>query len=112
MSAMSQKLQKLLARQKLAGIYHLPHSDCKTLKQATLALHFGWLQADFGESRGSARCSKDRQGSACPTGMEPTTTPSRIASPISRGTPPRAMSYSSAAPMNCTPRRSGLRDPQ
>ncbi|MCK6407505.1 MAG: barstar family protein [Rhodocyclaceae bacterium] len=51
MSAMSQKLQKLLARQELAGIYHLPHSDCKALKQATLALHFGWLQADFGESR-------------------------------------------------------------
>jgi len=51
MSAMSQKLQKLLARQKLAGIYHLPHSDCKALKQATLALHFGWLQADFGESK-------------------------------------------------------------
>lgn len=51
MSAMSQRLQKLLARHELAGIYHLPHSDCKALKQAALALHFGWLQADFGELR-------------------------------------------------------------
>ena len=41
MSAMSQKLQKVLAQSNLAGIYHLPHSDCKALKQATLALGYG-----------------------------------------------------------------------
>ncbi|MBK9445762.1 MAG: barstar family protein [Betaproteobacteria bacterium] len=51
MSAMSQKLQKLLAQNPLAGIYHLPHSDCKALKQAALAARFGWLQTDFGDSR-------------------------------------------------------------
>ncbi len=51
MSAMSQRLQKLLVRPELAGIYHLPHSDCKALKQAVHAAHFGWLQADFGESK-------------------------------------------------------------
>ena len=47
MSAMSQKLQKVLAQSSFAGIYHLPHSDCKALKQATLALGYGWLQADL-----------------------------------------------------------------
>ena len=51
MSAMSQRLQKLLVRPEIAGIYHLPHSDCKALKQAVHAAHFGWLQADFGESK-------------------------------------------------------------
>jgi RNAse (barnase) inhibitor barstar len=51
MSAMSQKLQTLLAQTERSGIYHLPHSDCKALKQAALTLHFGWLQTDFGESR-------------------------------------------------------------
>jgi hypothetical protein len=51
MSAMSQRLQKLLAQPQFAGIYHLPHSDAKALKQAAHALHFGWLQADFDESR-------------------------------------------------------------
>lgn len=51
MSAMSQRLQKLLAQPQFGGIYHLPHSDCKALKQAAHALHFGWLQADFGKSR-------------------------------------------------------------
>lgn len=49
MSAMSQQLQKLLSRPEVAGIYHLPHGDCKALKQASHALNFGWLQADFGE---------------------------------------------------------------
>ena len=51
MSAMSQKLQKMLAQRQLAGIYYLPHSDTKALKQATLALGYGWLQADFGGKR-------------------------------------------------------------
>jgi RNAse (barnase) inhibitor barstar len=51
MSAMSQKLQTLLAQSAIAGIYHLPHSDRKALKQAALALGFGWLQAGFGEKR-------------------------------------------------------------
>ena len=51
MSAMSQKLQKVLAQSNLAGIYHLPRSDCKALKQATLALGYGWLQADLDEKR-------------------------------------------------------------
>ena len=32
MSAMSQKLQKMLAQRQLAGIYYLPHSDTKALK--------------------------------------------------------------------------------
>lgn len=47
MSAMSQKLQKLLAEPRFAGIYHLPHSDRKALKQATQALRYGWLQSDL-----------------------------------------------------------------
>jgi len=51
MSAMSQKLQKLLVRPEVAGVYHLPHSDCKAARQAAHALRFGWLQADFGEAR-------------------------------------------------------------
>lgn len=51
MSAMSQKLQKLLAQSEFAGIYHLPHSDRKALKQAAHALGFGWLQADLGDRR-------------------------------------------------------------
>ncbi|MBI2306774.1 MAG: barstar family protein [Rhodocyclales bacterium] len=51
MSAMSQKLQKLLAQSEFAGIYHLPHSDRKALKQAVHALGFGWLQADLGDRR-------------------------------------------------------------
>jgi RNAse (barnase) inhibitor barstar len=54
MSAMSQKLQKLLAQSPLAGVYHLPNSDSKALKQATLALGYGWLQADLGEKRNIA----------------------------------------------------------
>ena len=54
MSAMSQKLQKLLAAPGFAGVYHLPHSDRKALKQATQALRFGWLQADLDGLRGIA----------------------------------------------------------
>lgn len=54
MSAMSQKLQKLLAQSPLAGVYHLPSSDSKALKQATLALGYGWLQADLSEKRSIA----------------------------------------------------------
>jgi hypothetical protein len=48
---MSQKLRKLLADAKYAGIYHLPQHDLKALKQATNALGFAWLQADLGEQR-------------------------------------------------------------
>ena len=51
MSAMSQKLQKVIAQTQLAGICHLPHSDSKALKQATLALGYGWLPADLGGKR-------------------------------------------------------------
>lgn len=51
MSAMSQKLQKLLTQGQFAGIYHLPHSDRQALKQAVRALGYGWLQADLGERR-------------------------------------------------------------
>lgn len=51
MSATSQELQALLVQPQLAGVYHLPHSDRKALRQAARALRFGWLQADFGESR-------------------------------------------------------------
>ncbi|HEX5802171.1 MAG TPA: barstar family protein [Azospira sp.] len=51
MSAMSQKLQKLLAQSESAGIFHLPHSDRKALKQAAHALGYGWLQADLGDRR-------------------------------------------------------------
>lgn len=51
MSAMSQKLQALLVQTPLAGIYRLPHSDSKALRQAALALGFGWLHANFGGKR-------------------------------------------------------------
>lgn len=51
MSAMSQKLQQVLAHAEQAGIYHLPHVDCKAAKQAAHALRFGWLQTDFGASK-------------------------------------------------------------
>ena len=51
MSTMSQRLQQLLAQSEFAGVYHLPHIDCKPLKQATLALGYGWLQADFSKQR-------------------------------------------------------------
>lgn len=51
MSAMSQKLQTLLVQPALAGAYRLPHSDGKALKQAALALGFGWLHANFGGKR-------------------------------------------------------------
>ncbi len=51
MSAMSLKLQNLLAQPGHAGVYHLPSSDRKALKTAALALGFGWLQSGFGGKR-------------------------------------------------------------
>lgn len=48
---MSQKLQKLLADARFAGIYHLPHSDRRALRQAVKSLDFGWLEADLEELR-------------------------------------------------------------
>ena len=68
MSAMSQKLQKVLAQSSFAGIYHLPHSDCKALKQATLALGYGWLQADLDEKRNIAAVL-EKLGTRFPTAL-------------------------------------------